>query len=96
MEERAECSGLCKPANFYSFSNVQNGPPKQACLGPIVEDFSGSTGNYRKYATTLIAPALVVLLGWYLSFGVCFRLKWEHRGSPLTLGYVIKRVDTDV
>ena len=71
------------------------GPPKQSCLPHIVEDFSGPSGTFRAYASVLIAWSMIVLLCWYLSFGVSLRLRWDHRGSPLALGYVIKRVDVE-
>ena len=95
LEERNHCSGLCKASNFYSFSDIQQGPPKDSCLNYVIKDFTQMSGPYRKFAACLITSGLVVLMGWFFSFGVCFRLRWEHRGSPLALGYVIKRVTTD-
>jgi hypothetical protein len=92
LESQYKCSGLCKPAKYFTFTNVQNGPPLRACESYLVEDFSGYSGAYRKYAKIYLASAGMVLLSWLLSFGVCFRLRWDHRGSPLALEYVIKRV----
>jgi hypothetical protein len=92
LEETKSCAGVCKQAYFYPFTNIQIGPPRESCFNHIVEDFSGSTGTYRKYGAALIISGMMVFLSWLMSFGVCLRLRAEWRGTPLALGYVIKRV----
>lgn len=95
LEERTGCAGVCRKAYFYPFTNVENGPPTESCLNTIIEDYTGATGTYRRYAGAYIISSVFVFVTWFVAFGVCFRLKWDFRGSPLALGYVIKKVEDE-
>ena len=95
LENKYGCAGVCRKAYFYPFSNVENGPPFESCYQYIIDDFSGYTGTYRKYAAAYIVSAFLIFCTWFTAFGVCFRLRWDHRGSPLTLGYIIKKTEDD-
>jgi hypothetical protein len=83
---------VCKRAYFFPFTDVRNGPPQKSCFNDIIEDYTAFKGTYKRYATAFIASAMVIFITWFTSFGVSFRMKWDHRGSPLTFGYVIKKI----
>merc|ERR1712070_395695 len=38
IEEKYSCSGLCESSLFYFTQSVKNGPPKEACMIPLVDD----------------------------------------------------------
>jgi hypothetical protein len=61
----------------------------------IVQDYKTSSGPFRKYAAAFIISSVFVYITWFSAFGVCFRLKWDYRGSPLALGYVIKKIEDE-
>jgi hypothetical protein len=61
-------------------------------MSHIVDDLTHPKGTYRFYATIFITSGMFIFLTWFLSYGISFRMKWDHRGSPLTFGYVIKKV----
>lgn len=42
IEERYECSGLCKPPLFYLTQSVKSGPPKRGCLPPFADEFGAT------------------------------------------------------
>jgi hypothetical protein len=55
MEEDFECSGMCAPATFYSFSDASKGVPEYGCKAKIVE-FLDNAGPYAA--------------GWMWTFGI--------------------------
>ena len=92
LETTKKCAGVCKKSTFYPFTDIRNGPPQESCRKYIIEDFTDNKGTYRFYAIIFIASSMCIFVAWFFSFGISFRLKWDHRGSPLTFGYVIRKV----
>jgi len=40
IEDKYKCSGLCEKSLFYFTQSVKQGPPKQPCLEPLINDIS--------------------------------------------------------
>eukprot|EP00347_Sterkiella_histriomuscorum_P021366 403334233 len=47
MEANYDCAGICDPVYFYTFTDVQLGPPLKSCKSAIINDYQGNNGVFR-------------------------------------------------
>ncbi|CDW91446.1 UNKNOWN [Stylonychia lemnae] len=79
IEGNHDCAGICQPIYFYTFTDIQAGPPTQSCRTFIQDDFMGSEGVFRRYSLIYFVAGAFVFMAWFFSFGICFRTEQKSR-----------------
>lgn len=79
IEDRYDCSGMCRPSLFYFGLSIDNGYPRETCLMEFKEYLDNNSASYA--GATNIA-GLLSLFMWFLHFGFYFRQKEEYPGNP--------------
>jgi hypothetical protein len=70
LEETYNCSGLCKKPTFWVYQSVQSGPPREACIYSLKNDFDANAvwlGWTMVGITVCIVLALFTHCGLYLN-----------------------------
>lgn len=63
IEKKYKCSGICKQPFFYLTQPISMGPPKQACLVPIIDDIGGMFLG--------VAVVLIIVVIWFVLMLFC-------------------------
>ena len=73
-----ECAGLCSESPIYLFSDVRNGIPKNGdCRDEIVDTLHQYAAVY---AGCMLAVGLIGLIGWTMSFAICYLSSRKFKG----------------
>ena len=76
IEDRYKCSGLCQKPFFYLTQSIEKGPPKEACLIPLIKD----VGKYfLAVSSLLITSAVVFFLMLICTCPICCFNKDEYK-----------------
>lgn len=70
LEETYNCSGLCKKPLFWSYKSVELGPPREACIFSLKNDFDANAvwlGYTMIAIASFIGFAMLTHCGLYLS-----------------------------
>ena len=76
VENTYNCAGFCKVNSFFSFTNIEDGPPVRSCYPYIIDEFGSIWGSIGLYGFFFMLAGALMFLAWYLSFGFCCR-KYE-------------------
>jgi len=68
IEKKYECSGLCNPPFFYLTQSIEKGPPKQACLVPIIKDIGPI---FKAVAAIMVTTAVVFFCMLTCTCAIC-------------------------
>lgn len=68
IEEKYSCSGFCTPPLFYFTQSVTKGPPRNACLLPLINDMGLILQNL---GASLIVTGILFFFMIFCAFPVC-------------------------
>lgn len=73
------CAGFCSQSNLFLFSDVRNGIPKNGdCKAEIVNVLHKHASIY---AGVTLGVGLIGLVGWSMSFAICFLTSKKFKGK---------------
>ena len=79
LETDFQCAGFCTDGDYYLFSDVRNGVPKNGnCKKEIAEAVKR---NATPYAVILLVVGCVGLLGTIMSYCICKMTSRKFRGQ---------------
>lgn len=68
IEKEFNCAGICQPPLFYYSKNVNNGPPKEACVVLMVNDIAP---GLSKLGGVLTVSGVLILLMNFCAIPIC-------------------------
>lgn len=79
LETDWQCAGFCEDGDYYLFSDVRNGVPKNGnCKQEIVDSVKN---NATPFSVVLISLGLVGLIGMAASFAICNMTSRKFKGE---------------
>ena len=79
IEDRFNCSGMCKPSLFYFTRDLAEGPPVDTCLVHMKQFLSSSS---RSFATVSVLTGVTALFLFLFHFGLyCRPIESSEEGN---------------
>ena len=70
IEDKFQCSGMCRPSLFYFGVSINEGYPDETCLMQFKEYLDK---HAQSYGYTCYITAILTLIIWLLHFGFYFK-----------------------
>ena len=72
LESQFNCAGICKLPDYFLFSDINKGEPKQLCKDYAISHIRAHTGTFAGY---VFLASLIGLIGTVFAFSICYHKK---------------------